>query len=363
MTAGGSVRFRVHATDLNFLTETDQFDITTAETIHDGTWHHVACVRDGETGRIFIDGVESVSGQWSCFGFRCRFLHGGRLRRVRQLGLSGSHGGRCAGLCRSPRGLATRQDRRRTQSRHHRSFHAHRRHSARRGIVVRGGRERPGRTGAVDHHGRRSAGPEPWFSVRPPPRKPRHCFRQTGTYVLRATASDGVDDVSATITVLAGSTASSPFAGLAYGAGTSGSFIPICCPMSMRSRERPPAFPMARPKMAFICQASRSPETSICERGFPRLWTTALANPWGMAGMVVRVGTAGQADEAGAFIGYDSPAGDGTWIRRATAAAANVETTYPGMPLPRWCRMTRTGGHRGVLALVRMAFHGRRAAR
>jgi hypothetical protein len=34
-----------------------QFDVTTTATIHDGQWHHVAAVRDGASGRIFIDGV------------------------------------------------------------------------------------------------------------------------------------------------------------------------------------------------------------------------------------------------------------------------------------------------------------------
>lgn len=34
-----------------------QFDVTTTAAIHDGQWHHVAAVRDGASGRIFIDGV------------------------------------------------------------------------------------------------------------------------------------------------------------------------------------------------------------------------------------------------------------------------------------------------------------------
>jgi len=40
-----------------------QFDFTTTATIRDGQWHHVAAVRDGTEGRIFIDGV--LAGQAS----------------------------------------------------------------------------------------------------------------------------------------------------------------------------------------------------------------------------------------------------------------------------------------------------------
>jgi autotransporter-associated beta strand protein len=40
-----------------------QFDFATTATIRDGQWHHVAAVRDGTEGRIFIDGV--LAGQAS----------------------------------------------------------------------------------------------------------------------------------------------------------------------------------------------------------------------------------------------------------------------------------------------------------
>lgn len=39
-----------------------QFDITSTNTVNDGQWHHLAAVRDGVNGHLYIDGVESASG-------------------------------------------------------------------------------------------------------------------------------------------------------------------------------------------------------------------------------------------------------------------------------------------------------------
>jgi len=56
--ADGRVNFSVHGWDEAYTEEGDQFQITSPQTIHDGSWHHLACVRDGGAGRIFIDGIE-----------------------------------------------------------------------------------------------------------------------------------------------------------------------------------------------------------------------------------------------------------------------------------------------------------------
>ncbi|BDS07033.1 hypothetical protein NT6N_20730 [Oceaniferula spumae] len=39
-----------------------QFNITTTTTVNDDQWHHIAAVRDGDDGFVFIDGVQSAQG-------------------------------------------------------------------------------------------------------------------------------------------------------------------------------------------------------------------------------------------------------------------------------------------------------------
>ncbi len=39
-----------------------QFSISSADTVNDGAWRHVAAVRDGDEGRVYLDGVQSASG-------------------------------------------------------------------------------------------------------------------------------------------------------------------------------------------------------------------------------------------------------------------------------------------------------------
>ncbi|QJE98939.1 Calx-beta domain-containing protein [Luteolibacter luteus] len=54
--ANGTVNFFVYNNDQH------QFDLTTTATLNDGQWHHVAAIRSGTAGRIFLDGVEAASG-------------------------------------------------------------------------------------------------------------------------------------------------------------------------------------------------------------------------------------------------------------------------------------------------------------
>ena len=54
--ADGTVNFFVYNNNAY------QFDLTTAATLNDGQWHHLAAIRSGTTGRIYIDGIESASG-------------------------------------------------------------------------------------------------------------------------------------------------------------------------------------------------------------------------------------------------------------------------------------------------------------
>ncbi|WP_035616024.1 Calx-beta domain-containing protein [Haloferula sp. BvORR071] len=55
--ANGTVNFFVYGTSAAY-----QFDITTAAAINDGQWHHLAALRNGTDGKVYIDGVEAGSG-------------------------------------------------------------------------------------------------------------------------------------------------------------------------------------------------------------------------------------------------------------------------------------------------------------
>lgn len=59
--ANGKINFSLYGRDANNANEAYQFDITSTNAIKDGAWHHVACVRDGTSGRIYIDGTQRAS--------------------------------------------------------------------------------------------------------------------------------------------------------------------------------------------------------------------------------------------------------------------------------------------------------------
>ncbi|MEK7952071.1 Ig-like domain-containing protein [Luteolibacter soli] len=54
--ASGTVNFMVYGSGGY------QFDLTTTGTVNDGQWHHVSGVRNGTSGKVYIDGVEAASG-------------------------------------------------------------------------------------------------------------------------------------------------------------------------------------------------------------------------------------------------------------------------------------------------------------
>jgi hypothetical protein len=54
--ASGTVNFFIYNNS------TYQFDLTTGGTVNDGQWHYLAAVREGTSGRIYIDGVQAASG-------------------------------------------------------------------------------------------------------------------------------------------------------------------------------------------------------------------------------------------------------------------------------------------------------------
>ena len=53
--ANGTVNFFVY-------NNVYQFDLTTTAAVNDGQWHHLTALRDGTSGKIYIDGVEAASG-------------------------------------------------------------------------------------------------------------------------------------------------------------------------------------------------------------------------------------------------------------------------------------------------------------
>jgi hypothetical protein len=341
VTAGGNVRFRIHETDLSLLFETDQFDITTTETIHDGTWHHVACVRDGETGRIFIDGVESVSASGPVISMDidayttvgCDALDFSDPLaatvddvRIYAEALAAPQLVRIAG---APKIAIV--------------------HPAPDIAVIPPGVGLLLQAGASDPDGpvppiswSQAGGPGIVTFGSPVGAETTAEFSAPGTYILRANASDGVDDSSATLTVLAGNTTSSPFAGFAYGGATVGSLNNLA----------PQAYEIEGTSIGisgganedgfYLLGQSFTGDFDLSAR-VSATYDDGFGEPWGTAGLVVRAGTAGLPGEAGGFIGFNAPAGAGTWVRRETTGAPNVETTYPGLPLPQWCRVTRTG--------------------
>lgn len=60
--ADGRVAFSVYGDDENNENEAYQFELTSSAAVADGSWHHVACVRDGNDGKIYLDGQVSASG-------------------------------------------------------------------------------------------------------------------------------------------------------------------------------------------------------------------------------------------------------------------------------------------------------------
>ncbi len=54
--SNGSVSFMVYNNSVY------QFDLTTSTTVNDGQWHHLAAVRSGVNGLIYVDGVQAATG-------------------------------------------------------------------------------------------------------------------------------------------------------------------------------------------------------------------------------------------------------------------------------------------------------------
>jgi hypothetical protein len=341
ITADGKVRFLIREDDANTPALTEQFDIITTQAIHDGTWHHVACVRDGATGRVFIDGVLQGTASGPILNLAAE-----TFRSIgRDALLDSAH-------------LEATLDDIRMYAEPLSVAQIERISSAPKIAIAQpmaGSAVIPPGVGILlDAAASDPDGPTPaitWSQAAGPgtvtfgPATGANTsarFATSGTYILRATANDGAEDVSAYFTVHAGNTAISPFEAFPYGASTTGSFGPIG-PQVFSFQGRSSGISGGSTQDGFYMAGQTFAGDFDLRARVSATFDDGFGGPMGKAGLCVRAGTGGLPDEAAGFIGFNSLAHSGSWIRRAMPGAANVESLFPGMPLPHWCRMSRLG--------------------
>lgn len=335
--ADGRINFSIYGRDPNNGTEAYQFDITTTASIKDNNWHHVACVRDGSTGRIFIDGVLAATGSGSirsldpsltvAVGYDAR-NNNTYLKatvddvRVYADALSGQQLLRIAGTPKlaviSPTENATLP--------------------SGVGLVLETAASDPDGPPPVPQW-TQLGGPDTATLTATSSTLTHAEFPSPGTYLLHGSVTDGINTATRDISVFVGSTASSSFTGFSYG-GAFGSY-----------------FDYSTNQYALIGSASGIVEGGTSD-GFYMLGqsftgdfdvrtritscTDLPENTNERAGLIIRAGTSGSGQEASGFIGMDS-GNTGRWLRREITGEANLEDDYPSMLLPDWCRIVRTG--------------------
>lgn len=336
----GRIRFGIYGRDAGGGNEAYQFDITSTASIDDGNWHHVACVRDGTTGRIFIDGVQSATASGAIrmldpshtvtVGCDARnnnaFLNAAVDDvRIYPDALGAAQIQRVAG---TPKIAITSP-------------------SAASAAIPQG----VGlllRATASDPDGPAPAvvwslvsGPGAVAFQTTPSGETAASFSVPGTHLLRATASDGTNTATDDITVTAGSSVTSSFGGLTYGTGPAGIHF-----------ESPPGTYHLYGMSSGILPGSTSD-------GFHQLgqvfagdfdvrarvvdFTDVAGTSSERAGLVLRVGSTASSSAIGGFIGYGTGA-TAHWIRRASHGGTNTANTYSPFPTPAWCRITRNSG-------------------
>lgn len=165
-------------------------------------------------------------------------------------------------------------------------------------------------------------------------------FSANGDYSLRLTLGNGsvnvVDDVAVQVGV--------QFSGTTYGTGVAGSFTKI-----------------SNTSYTLTGRSSGIDENSTAD-GFYLLGQTFTADfdlrarvvsgtdisttNDERAGLIVRLGTSGQANEVSGFIGYDTSKPEyGYWLKRTSTGGPNSKLTDTSSirALPSWCRLSRTG--------------------
>ncbi len=343
VTADGNVRFVVYGNNADASEEGFQFDLVTAATIHDGQWHHVACVRDGEDGRVFIDGVDSAAGTgtprmleaestisvgYDAVSFSTYLKAAVDDVRIYEEALAELQ---IARIAAAPKIAFTDP-------------------------VTAGDIVIPDGAGLM--LGAETSSPSgippaiAWSLVSgpggvvfddPASAATGVSFSAIGTYVLRATAASGNDDVSRDISVTYGCTAITPFAGGQTGTEGAGFHTATGPGAYLISGDSPGMLVGGTSDGFYLLGQVFAGDFDVRVRVDDAL-DDDFGDPFGIAGLVVRAGDAGATDDAGGFIGLRPESVAGTWIRRATAGAANVVTDYPGTAVPYWCRITRGGG-------------------
>ena len=336
--AAGNVEFSIYGNDENGGNEGNQFVIASPEAINDDIWHHVACVRDGTQGRIFVDGVERAAGSGpvrylnpdftvavGCdVRYNNSFLNGAVDDvRIYSEALNGLQIARVAGAPKvsiiSPKTDCAEI-------------------RAGVGLMLQSASSDPDEaTPAVSWS--QVDGPALAVFGTPGMAGTTASFPVPGSYRLRATASDGVNSSVDDVFVLVASTASSAFGGFTYGAGTTGTYY------SQNSSSYT------------LEQSSGGVRANRTSDGFYllgqafdgdfdfRARVTAVddepGSSTGSGGLIVRAGTAGGGGEVSGYIGFNGSSG--FLITRVAPGGSNTQTTYSSMALPRWCRMRRSG--------------------
>lgn len=339
VTAGGNIRFNLNGRDAGGASGT-QFDLTSSAAVSDGNWHHIACVRDGAAGRIFIDGVlagsaggtpraldpDFVIAAGYDAGTGSSFLpaviddvriHPDALGEDQLLRIAGAPKLKITSPSASTVDLPSGV-----------------------GLLIDAVASDPdGPVPAITWS--QVSGPSSAVFAPPGPSSAAVTFADPGTYVFRASVNDGGQETRDEVTVNVGVSASSGLAMHEYGINSIGGFYQIGPGSFVIEGLSSGIEPAAASDGFQLLGQSFTGDFDIRTRvtGLEDVPDTSTER----AGLALRVGTAGNDDEVGGFIGFGGN-GSGFWIRRASTGGGNIAVEYPAMPVPAWCRIERSGG-------------------
>jgi hypothetical protein len=342
VTADGGVRFLVYGHNASMSDVTYQFDLVADGGIDDGNWHHIACVRDGETGRIFIDGIECASGSGTP-----RLLEAGsalsvgydeisfnaHLRatvddiRIYQDALAAAQ---IARIAAAPKLALTRS-------------------SSDAALVIPEGVGLLLETAASSPSGHPpnvswslASGPAGVVFDNPGAAATGVSFPTVGHHVLKATASNGSDDVSLELSVIVGCTAVTRFSGNMVGSSGSGSHAGIGPGSYLLSADSSGIHEGGTNDGFYLLGQAFSGDFDIRAR-VDGSYDNSHGEPLGIAGLIVRTGQSGADDSASGLIGIRPAEGSVALIRRFSSGGSNTVADFPGITVPHWCRITRSG--------------------
>lgn len=342
ITADGRVRFLVYGFNAAMTDVTYQFDIVTHAAVHDGDWHHVACVRDGETGRVFIDGIQSASGSGTprlleaasttSVGYD-EISFNAQLRatvddiRIYQDALSAAQ---IARIAAAPKLALTRP-------------------SSTGAVLIPVGVGLQLETAASSPSGNApgvswslASGPAGVVFDNPGASATGVSFATIGHHVLNATASNGSDEVSLELSVIVGCTAVSRFSGNMIGAGGSGSHADIGPGSYLLTADSSGIHDGGTKDGFYLLGQAFSGDFDLTAR-VDGSFDNSHGEPLGIAGLIVRSGDCLADDSASGLVGIRPAEGSVALIRRVSSGASNTVADFPGIPVPQWCRITRSG--------------------